>query len=296
MKKIITTIIILLVMYFIVDRMGGMAIRWAYNQSATDAKLKTIVEKIEVEIVLMGSSKTEDHFIPQVFEDSLGMSTYNCGLVGCMDIYYQYALLNLMLERYTPKIVLLEIGNKTGVDRPQRLAALAPYLGLSSQTDSVFRDFGQYNEYILSYCYRYNMNFMNTIGWLGKQIVDDTNKGFVCQTVADYTLKKGDFLDIQVCEKALRYFEMYIKRCKECGVFLVVYIPPYFADSNKNLYVSYMSIMKEYNIPFWDYQTPGFYLDHPEYWHDELHMSGKGADVFSSKIAHDLKDLLNDIK
>lgn len=69
-------------MYFIVDRMGGMAIRWAYNHSATDAKLKTIVEKIEVEIVLMGSSKTEDHFIPQVFEDSLGMSTYNCGLVG----------------------------------------------------------------------------------------------------------------------------------------------------------------------------------------------------------------------
>lgn len=106
MKKIITTIIILLVMYFIVDRMGGMAIRWAYNHSATDAKLKTIVEKIEVEIVLMGSSKTEDHFIPQVFEDSLGMSTYNCGLVGCMDIYYQYALLNLMLERYTPKMRL----------------------------------------------------------------------------------------------------------------------------------------------------------------------------------------------
>lgn len=296
MKKIITTIIALLVMYFIADRIGGMAIRWAYNHSATDAKLKTIVEKTEVEIVLMGSSKTEDHFVPQVFEDSLGMSTYNCGLVGCMNIFYQYALLNLVLERYTPKIVLLEIGNKSGIDRPQRLAALAPYLGLSAQADSVFRDFEQYNEYVLSHCYRYNLNFVNTIGWVGKQIIDDPNKGFVRQTVANYALKKDKFLDIEACEKALYYFKKYIERCKECGVFLVVYAPPYFADSDKDLYASYMSIMEGYNIPFWDYQTSSFYHGNPEYWHDELHMSGKGADVFSSKIAHDLKNLLNSIK
>lgn len=295
MKKIITTLVALIVMYFVADRVGYIIIQWAYNHSASDAKLKIIVQKTNADIVLMGSSKTEDHFIPQIFEDSLGMSTYNCGMVGCMDIYYQYALLNLMLERQKPKIVLLELGNNA-IDKSKRLSSLAPFIGIAERTDSVFMDLDMYYDFQLSHCYRYNESLISTIGWMGKEIAPDSNKGFVEQKSANYELRLDSVTDYSKNELAMLYYNRFAEVCKSHGIRLVFYAPPYYAKCSEHIYDHLQDIISKNNIIYIDYQTKGYYLDKKEYWHDELHMSGKGAQEFSSLVAHDLKGITENLK
>lgn len=60
------------------------------------------------DILIFGSSRALHHYNPKIIEDSLGMSCYNVGSGG-QNIYYHLALLEATLERYTPKIAILEL-------------------------------------------------------------------------------------------------------------------------------------------------------------------------------------------
>ena len=44
------------------------------------------------ELLIMGSSRADHQYVSGIFEDSLGLKTYNAGSEG-MCIYYQYAIL-----------------------------------------------------------------------------------------------------------------------------------------------------------------------------------------------------------
>ena len=48
----------------------------------------------------------------------------------------------------------------------------------------------------------------------------------------------------------------------------------------------------ENGLPFLDYHTAGLYQDHPDYFHDPSHLWDKGARLYSSVFARDLKKLL----
>ena len=105
---------LLLVMLFGVDRLVGAAF----------VKMKDVVlagylenmwlltpftvEKVDADVVVIGSSKASHHYVPQMLEDSLGLTAYNCGQGGCFFLY-QNCIINMILDRYTPKMILWDI-------------------------------------------------------------------------------------------------------------------------------------------------------------------------------------------
>ena len=52
-------------------------------------------------------------------------------------------------------------------------------------------------------------------------------------------------------------------------------------------------LAKRNQIQFLDYHTVGLFHDHPEYFRDSAHLWDKGARIYSSRFASDLKQIIN---
>jgi len=59
----------------------------------------------DADILIIGGSDAHSSFVPDIIEDSLSLSCYNCGIDG-HGIFYQCSLINSILKRTTPKIIV----------------------------------------------------------------------------------------------------------------------------------------------------------------------------------------------
>jgi hypothetical protein len=118
------------------------------------------------DVVCFGSSRTYRHYIPAIMQDSLDMTVFNAGANG-QYIYYAYALEQLMLERYTPRVVILDLlpnyvtRAESAEEELGRMSSLAPYADHPVVADLLTG--GQLNEKIKlrSRLYRYNSRLLS---------------------------------------------------------------------------------------------------------------------------------------
>ena len=66
-------------------------------------------------------------------------------------------------------------------------------------------------------------------------------------------------------------------------------VSPAYTEADADLYDVLKDLAKEQGIPFFDYHTQGLFLNHPEYFKDNGHLWDKGARLYTSIFAHDLK-------
>lgn len=95
---------------------------------------KTIgIERIHSkdDIVIIGSSRAETNYVPHILEDAFGLSVWNAGRGG-QGLPFWHAINLGMLERHTPKVVILNIENDfleldPGNSSFERAGFLRPY-------------------------------------------------------------------------------------------------------------------------------------------------------------------------
>ena len=90
-------------------------------------------------------------------------------------------------------------------------------------------------------------------------------------------------------------FENFIKECKQNQIELIfVYTPEYIEGqklfSNRTeLMDFYKSISNHYSIPFYDYSADSLCYQ-KKYFYNASHLNQQGAEIFSRKLASDLKN------
>ena len=123
--------LLLFVLLLVADRGIGYSLKWMYfNQKGEDFYYTTkALDEQTANLVILGSSRARNHYNPEILQDSLDMSCYNAGRSGCF-LVYQRAQLDLMLDRYTPKAIILEVtpyDMAVGEGDYDRLSGLLPY-------------------------------------------------------------------------------------------------------------------------------------------------------------------------
>ncbi len=301
MKKILFSFLFFAIGLYIVDRLGGKMMQWV-NLNTKDVlgpKFKYIHDNIYEDIVMIGASRSHHHYVSSIIRDSLNMSVYNCGIQGSDNIYSHYMTLCLILERYSPKIICVELmfsdleKQKNPYDK---LSYFAPYFGYSNRADSLFKIGGWYWKYKISHLYRYNAKAVSNIAGLlvSRQGKDD--KGYLPIKKTSTYLGKIKHLKNKrrnIDKHKLLYLKRFSKLCQQNRCKLIFTISPHFSIVDS----SYYSILKDFaykeHIPLLDYHTNGYFHNNPEYFRDETHLNDNGARHFSSIFASDLKKLLN---
>lgn len=296
MKRLLTSLLVVVLTLFIVDRLGGQVMWWVnqHTQDISGPKIKYLVDCVDEDVVLLGTSKCEFHYVSSILIDSIGLSVYNGGINGSNCIYAHYFVLNQILRHHTPKIICLDLMTNDYTcsdDSFETTGFFAPYIGRCARADSIFRQAGNYWAYRLCHLYRYNAKAVSNIGGLLVNKQQENDNGYIPlpkpvfypeNLLESHTPSKIDSLKLQ-------YVQKFITLCRKNDIKLVFMVSPAYTVADKDLYDTLKDIAIENQVPFFDYHTAGLFLDHPEYFKDATHLWDKGARLFTTIFAHDIK-------
>lgn len=298
MKRFIISIIVIIVGLFAVDRLGGR-IMWYVNQHTNDRsapKIHYLADEAEEDVIMMGASRCNFHYVPSIISDSLGLSVYNGGIDASNSIYSHYIMLNQLLRHHTPKIICLELMTsdyELEQDAFKVTSFFAPYIGRSERADSVFRDAGTYWNYQISHLYRYNAKAVSNLAGLVINKQSGSDRGYMPMPQPQVFPEKMTLNKPQKPDSLkLQYLQKFINLCKSNNITLVFTVSPMYADPVKGMYDPLKEIAAKNNVAFLDYHSKGLFLDHQEYFKDYSHLWDKGALLYSSIFVRDLKDIL----
>lgn len=297
MKQIIKALLMISVIWLIFDRTGSEVMWWLnqHSQDNTSSKIKHIVEGVSEDVIMMGTSRCNGHYVPPIISDTLHMSVYNAGIDGSDNIFAQYMALCYILHRHTPKVVCLEVQNsflEEEEDSYHTTGYFAPYFGNNAAADSIYHLAGTYWQYKLSHLYRYNTKVLaNITGQIVNHSCDEHGYTPNPMPANRVELSKwpNEYFHVNTEKKA--YMERFIQACREKNVFLCFVISPSYSVVDSSYYALLKDFAANHHVPLFDYHTSGLYLDKPDYFRDSSHLWDKSAKEYSSIFASDLKQL-----
>jgi len=117
-------------MVVILDLVVGRILNHYYftQRAGEEFRATYAIEKSNADIVIIGASRANHQYHPEIFENRLQMTCYNAGRDGSSMFYY-YGILKAITSRYSPKLIILDFSRDFEMKQNSydRLAMLAPY-------------------------------------------------------------------------------------------------------------------------------------------------------------------------
>ena len=300
MKKFVISFAFIIVVLFAVDRSVGRVMWWV-NQHTNDVsgpKIKYLVNDVDEDMVLMGASRCNCHYVPSIISDSIGMSVYNGGVDASNNIYAHFIVLSHIMSHHKPRYVCLEVMTsdfEKSDDSFMTTTFFAPYFGINERADSVFRLAGTYTTYKVSHLYRYNAKSLSNILGLVVNRQQGGDNGYIpyprTDNYPDTLIKSATVRDIDSTK--LRYVQKFIDLCYANGTKVIFTVSPSYSIVDRDYYDVIKEVALHNDIPFMDYHTHGLFLEDAENFRDQIHLRDEeSARRFSVIFAHDLKQVL----
>lgn len=254
-------------------------------------------DNINADLIILGNSRAWCQYSPQILDSVLGTNSYNIGIDGSC---FNRQLARYELYRYyipnAPKYVIQNVefftlGHTVGYEREQFMPYLIyPYFREQICQIEPF-SFGEL--YIPMYRYYVNnvydefttYDFPVKKGYFGKDNKWDGSK-----------LKETEPCIQEIDSNSLKMLIDYIEGLHEENIKLIlVFAPIYKEGLSKVLNVEeihglYYDLASKYNLSILDYANCWLSQD-TTYFYNATHLNKQGAELFSTKLAHDLDSL-----
>lgn len=257
-----------------------------------DRLIHSVLETNE-DILIFGSSRALHHYNPEIIEDSLGMTCYNVG-DGGQNIYYHLALLEAALERYTPKIAILELMSiDFQVTPPQwdteKLGTLLPFFHQSEAAERAVLRRGEKEKVKAHLSSIYPFNSMQ-YATLRNNLMPYNNhiNGFMpINRVWNKGLEKKEVVTSEIDAEKLKALYQFIELCKVSNIKLFVFVSPHYADFNgKSTYTQLAEMLKvKTGIELISFENETYFMEGPELFADPFHLNVVGADKYTELVA-----------
>lgn len=302
MKVFLIRLTALIVCLICVDFLFGLSCDYCIKNARTTGdthKIDYTVNHTSEDILIFGSSRAHYHYIPQILTDSLGLTVYNCGL-NSHGIYYAFGCLSMIIERYTPKLIIYDIVEEVDLAEnklhdDQNIRSLYRY-NSNASVSKLIKDYSKRESLMIrSNFYKYNESFLNIYhDYLTYQpfpqsdgytpsigVIDEKNP---CQELLELELGGWE-------HKKEYYMRSFIDICKTNDIKLVfLYSPKYYG---RTPYASLLSqFFKEYDCIFLNYADDSSFLGNSLVFHDLNHLNEVGAEEYTKKIVSVLKPLV----
>lgn len=290
MRLFVRNLALFLALMVCVDFVGGWAMQILrhHARSGDTARNELVARSLDADILIFGSSRAIHHYVPQIFEDSLGMSCYNLGNDG-QGILLFYPRYEMLCRHHVPKLIIYEAFADFDLnqdDRSKYLGWLRPYYG-EPTVDSLFRDVDPSEQYKMqSRLYRYNGKLLQMV-FDNLRAENDVAKGYDSVFgVMDYDIEQlAEYVRPAVDTLKVKYHEKLIKACRAKGTQLVYVVSPFYKGNDRiaETYAPLLRLCQAYGIPFVDaYYDPEISRTR-SFFSDSYHLNDDGARAFSQK-------------
>lgn len=260
--------------------------------------------------VIMGSSRGQVQYSSPIIDSTAGLNCYNISVDGrCIDA--EVTIYNFYRRHCPkPKLIIQNIDWGTllmsnGYEREQYL----PYLRSDKLLYQEIKDREEFtwaDHYLPLLRYAgYHETIKDGLGLPAKMArAKNIDKGFIAtDKVWDgAAFRQIDTLGINVNPEAIEIFDRYLAQCQSEDIQVVmVYAPFYIGATRKmgsavdTMFALYQSFADRYGCQILNYTYDSISYDTLNFYNTS-HLNRRGAELFSTKLAHDLKELLNTIE
>ncbi len=302
MKKYIINILVFFVIVAAIDRSVGFAGDYlqSHAKGGPTRELNDLVMVDQHDVLIFGSSRCKNHYDTPLISDVLGLDVYNAGYDG-NGVVLSYGLLSLILERYQPKLVLLDVEPAFDInvyandDNHKRyIRSLKPYYK-NPVVGTIIKEVSTEEWYKAhSGMMRYNTEIINK----GKDIVRALPKaghGYVALEgeLSYEPEKKGYDSEAQIDGFKLECLENMILLAKSKDVPIAIIASPKYGRSSSEELVPAFEICRKHQVPILDYYTDSLFMQHREWFKEAMHLNSTGAREYAWIVAKEINNLLN---
>lgn len=300
LKSRFFAIVAFLLALIILERLVGFGFGYLYNHSneLTIKKVRYSILHCNEDIIVLGSSRAQHHYISDSISKNTGLSCYNCG-IGGQGLYFTEIQLHSILKRYTPKKIVLDIAPNVLIDVTSevKVKLLLPY----AKNDTFIYERIVANSNIermkmLSSIYPYNSTFFSAFSSLFYYKKDDS-KGYVA---IDGSLMRNEkllpsFTVNQIHTKWMSQLNGIVALCRKANVPLVLVVSPIYKRSlgDSTLIDIVKNYSKNHNLEFYDYSK--LYEGKYYLFKDLVHLNKRGASLFSAEFSRSFSHKLIDV-
>lgn len=291
LKSIVLSLAGFALCFVLMDYGVGLFFEWAIAQLPAEgervAKSEYVLNRVEADVVVLGSSRAESHYdcsvIKQYFPD---FSVFNCGVDG-QQFYYTCAVFNSIMDRYTPKIIIWDFSNNDlGKTDVENLTLLYPHYSVSDFIRLLLdKHDAKLRFALMSNCYKYSGTASRIIRAMF--LSESHNMGFVARPTKNRSVgfvadgKYGEFSPI-VAEKADMLSSCF-KRAHDAGTTICVCASPSYVkfDGISPTIEFLKNESEKYGFVFFDGSILPDFIRKDEYWYDSRHLNVLGAEEYS---------------
>ncbi len=263
-----------------------------FMQSRNRGKIETVFNSKakKYDVVILGSSRANNHFVSQMFEDK-GLKTFNYGM-SAGHLFEASLMLKLMIERkYEIKNVILEADLSLSSDhRAQGISALfLPYIHNSEIIKERFKNESDFTELYYIPFYRY-VKYDSKIGFRETCLTLLHKKTNALDNLGYYPLEKhanGNMKNDIVYLNPLphnKYYEEIKNLCKKNNINFIAVMTPMCENV---VGMNYFDKVKKAYPEIHNYENT---VVEDKYFSSCGHMSDEGARLFTARI---IKDFFN---
>lgn len=300
MNKFLKYILIVLGAFCFLDLCNRCVFTYLFNHMPPDTEtynnLKFKYNTETCDVLVLGASRAQHHFVPRIFVDSLNMSCYNAGVDG-QPITDQYMELLHSLDLGTPKIVIMDIATSQLEEEwvKERNSCFSLFYWENEECRQIVNDIsGRENvAYIshLSSFYQYNSQlFLLYDLFLKKRHSLDHGYDPKPYKGKPFSLIKNK-QDSQFIPypPAIRYLDKIVILCQQKNIPLIFTVTPSLSPAKSGFSDFIEAYCKQKRIPFWNDAKDSTFRSDPYIWYDGTHMNEQGAERYTRMIMGRIK-------
>jgi hypothetical protein len=297
-RYVLIRVVAFLLLLFVLDIAVGNILRKAYfsQKYGVLSRITYAIDKTKAEGLVMGSSRASHHFITDSLTSFKKLPFYNMGKDG-QSIFYHYAMLKCVLERYTPKIIVLDLLNDELYNKSEsydRLSELLPYCRDHAALSFVEPLRGPFEKYkMTSQIYPFNSLLISIAS--GNSSISKNR--FVEHN--GYLPLFGEFqgeleesqptIEKEIDPHKLAIYNLFIKDCKAHKIKLYITISPYLKLLPENSSTKLIeNIARKNDVPFYNFSNDGHFVQHRKFFWDPGHLNNEGALLFTKLISQSI--------
>lgn len=300
-----------LLLFIVLDlTLGSLAKDIFFSQKTGKyARLTYSIEQDNSDIIIMGSSHANRHYVPKIIKSELKKTCYNTGVQG-QNMLFQLALQKMILRRHKPNTIILNI-DKKWMEKSEGayglLADLYPYYwNYRSELYPILSLGSKYIDYKLLFnSYQTNSTFVHVVKYF--LIPQKDINGYI-PLYGKLKKKKNNINQIKneqdvpanekesnsgIDENFVNALKVFIVNAKKYDInMLLVKSPALRKDRNLESNKSYRimhSIAAEYDIPLIDYTNNPKFNNQYYLFNDPAHLNDDGAKIFTKMLSDKIK-------
>ncbi len=303
MNRFLLKLFLFLSLLIVTDRLSGYLFDYLMHVQARGRyhKINYSLAHAREQIIILGSSRGENNYIPAIIAQRTGKSCWNASRAG-QSIPFFLTLGKVICQRHTPEVVVLNMDPKA-LEGPvdfSRLGVLKPFANKYPIVTEILSSKNSMEKCKLrSNLYLYNSALYyltlgsfpgagegdpNDQGWIGRYGKIDSSR--FPQSVYAESSPATSQLDRQKIIMLNELIDLFASRkIKLC----LVFSPDFYPYGNETLTLRYIRELQSVkSFVLLDMSATRKLNRHPQYYYDLDHMNPEGAAVYSQMIGDTL--------